>query len=129
MTASMPPFVTASTGIDALSHAIEAICSPYAMPQTDAYAFSAIRLIVKHLGPAVADGSNMEAREGMAMAALEAGLAMNANTAGIHALGHQLSSQYGVVHGVAMGIMAPILMEFNTIACAERMVDIAEALG
>lgn len=127
--ASMPSAVTASTGIDALSHAIEAVCSPYAMPQTDVFAFSAIKRIVKHIGPAVADGSNMEAREGMAMAALEAGLSMNANTGGIHALGHQLSSQYDIPHGVAMGIMMPILMDFNTIACVDRMADIAAALG
>ncbi len=129
LTASMPPVITAATGMDALSHAIEAVCSPYAMPQTDAYAFSAIKLVVKHLGPAVADGSNMEAREGMAMAALEAGLAMNANTGGVHALGHQLSSQYGIHHGVAMGIMMPVVMDFNTIACLDQMKDIAKAMG
>ncbi len=128
-TVSMPPVITSATGMDALSHAIEAVCSPYAMPQTDAYAFSAIKLVVKHLGPAVADGSNMEAREGMAMAALEAGLAMNANTGGVHALGHQLSSQYGIHHGVAMGIMMPIVMEFNSIACPDQMVKIAKAMG
>jgi len=129
LAASMPPSVTAATGMDALSHAIEAVCSPYAMPQTDAFAFSAIRLIVKHIGPAVADGSNMEAREGMAMAALEAGLTMNANCGGIHALGHQLSTQYGIQHGVAMGIMMPIVMNFNTIACVDRIADIAVAMG
>ncbi len=129
LSASMPPATTAATGMDALSHAIEAVCSPYAMPQTDAFAFSATRLIVKHLGPAVADGCNMAAREGMAMAALEAGLSMNANCGGVHALGHQLSTQYGIQHGVAMGIMLPILMTFNTIACPDRMVDIAIAMG
>ncbi|MBT3178285.1 MAG: iron-containing alcohol dehydrogenase [Desulfobacula sp.] len=128
-TISMPPVITAATGMDALSHAVEAVCSPWAMPQTDAYAFSAIKLVVKHLGPAVADGSNMAAREGMAMAALEAGLAMNANTGGVHALGHQLSSQYGIPHGVAMGIMMPIVMGFNTIACNDQMVEIAHAMG
>lgn len=129
LTASMPPGITAATGMDALSHAVEAICSPYAMPQTDAYAFSAIRLVVKHLGAAVADGSNMAAREGMAMAALEAGLAMNANTGGVHALGHQLSTQYGIPHGVAMGMMMPVIMDFNTIACLDQMADIAVAMG
>jgi alcohol dehydrogenase len=129
LSASMPPSTTAATGMDALSHAIEAVCSPYAMPQTDAFAFSAIRLIIKHIGPAVADGSNMEAREGMAMAAFEAGLSMNANCGGVHALGHQLSTQYGIQHGVAMGIMMPIVMNFNTIACVDRMVDIAIAMG
>jgi alcohol dehydrogenase class IV len=71
----------------------------------------------------------MEAREGMAMAALEAGLSMNANCGGVHALGHQLSTQYGIQHGVAMEIMMPILMNFNTIACLYRMADIAIAMG
>ena len=129
MTVSMPPHVTAATGMDALSHAIEAYCSPYAMPQTDAFALSAIKLIVKNIGPAVADGSNMEAREGMAMGALEAGLSMNAWCGGVHALGHQLSTQYGMPHGMAMGLMMPFVMNFNMIACVGRFVDIAVAMG
>ena len=129
MTASMPHYVTAVTGIDALSHSIEAIVSPYAMHQTDAFAFSSIKLIMKHIGPAVADGSNMEAREGMAMAAMEAGLAMNASCGGVHALGHQFSTQYGIPHGTAMGIMMPIIMNFNLIACPDLYADIATAMG
>ena len=129
MTASMPPLVTASTGMDALSHAIEAIVSPYAIPQTDAFAFSAIRLIMKHIGPAVSDGSNIEAREGMAMAAMEAGLSMNAWCGGVHALGHQLTTQYGMPHGMAMGLMMPVVMNFNLIARLDRFIDIAIAMG
>jgi alcohol dehydrogenase class IV len=112
-----------------LSHAIEAIVSPFAMPQTDALAFSAVKLIVDNIGPAVANGSNMAARENMAMAALEAGLAGNAWVGGIHALGHQLSTQYGMAHGVAIGIMMPYVMNFNLIACIDRFKDIAIAMG
>ena len=129
MTVSMPPQVTATTGMDALSHAIEAYCSPIAMPQTDALALSSFALIAKHLGPAVADGSNLQAREGMSLASLQAGLCMNAWCGGVHALGHQLSSQYGLPHGLAMAIMMPVVMEFNLIACMDRMADIARALG
>jgi len=130
MMVSMPPLVTAATGMDALSHAIEAYCSPWAMPQTDAVAMAAIRLIVKYLGPAVANGSNMEAREGMAMGSLEAGMAFSsAGCGGIHALGHQLSTQCEMPHGMAMAIMMPPVMKFNIIACIDRFVDIAVAMG
>jgi alcohol dehydrogenase len=129
MTASMPPKVTASTGMDALSHAVEAYCSPYAMTQTDILALSAITKVAENLGPAVANGADMKAREGMAMASMEGGLCMNAWCGAVHALGHQLSSQFGMPHGMAMAIMMPPVMEFNTIACMDRMVDIAKALG
>jgi len=130
MTVSMPPLLTAATGMDALSHAVEAYCNVAAMPQTDALAMAAIRLIAKHLGPAAANGSNIEAREGMAMASLEAGMAFSsAGCGGIHALGHQLSSQCGMPHGMAMAIMMPPLMKFNLIACVDRLADIAAAMG
>jgi alcohol dehydrogenase len=128
--ASMPPIITAGTGMDALSHAVEAYCSPYAMPQTDLFALEAIRLIVEHIGPATANGDDMEAREGMALGSLMAGNAFNsAGCGGIHALGHQLSSQYSMHHGMAMGMMMPYLMEFNSIACMERLGKIAAAMG
>ena len=129
MTSTMPPSLTADTGIDALCHAIEAYCSPFGMPQADVFALAAIRLIVKHLGPAVADGSNMDAREGMAMGALQAGLAMNAGCGGIHALGLQLTSKYGIPHGRTLAIMMPVVMRYNMIACVDRFIDIAEAMG
>ncbi len=130
MMASMPPLMTASSGVDALSHAVEAYCTPYAMPQTDVLALAAIKLIVQHLGPAVADGTNMAAREGMAMGSLVAGMAFSsAGCGGIHALGHQLSTQCGMPHSMAMGIMMPPVMEYNIISCMDRMIDIAIAMG
>ena len=129
MTSTMPPSLTADTGIDALSHAIEAYCSPYGTPQTDLFALGAIKRIVRYLGVAVADGSNMNAREGMAMGALQAGLAMNAGCGGIHALGLQLTSKYGIPHGRTLAILMPIVMNYNLIACVDRFIDIAEAMG
>jgi alcohol dehydrogenase len=129
MTTSMPPQVTATTGMDALSHAIEAYCSPYAMSQTDALALSTIKLVVENLEVAVADGTNLKAREAMSIAAMQGGLCINANLGGVHALGHQLSSQYNIPHGMAMSIMMPVIMEFNIGVCTDRMVDIARALG
>lgn len=129
MTSTMPPSLTADTGIDALCHAIEAYCTPYGMPQADVFALEAIKLVVKHLGPAVADGSNIDAREGMAMGALQAGLAMNAGCGGIHALGLQLTSKYGIPHGRTLAIMMPGVMRYNLLACVDRFVDIAKAMG
>jgi alcohol dehydrogenase class IV len=129
MTSTMPPSLTADTGIDALCHAIEAYCSPYGMPQTDLFALEAIKLVVRHLGPAVADGSNMNAREGMAMGALQAGLAMNAGCGGAHALGLQLTSKYGIPHGRTLAIVMPLVMNYNLIACVDRFIDIAKAMG
>jgi alcohol dehydrogenase class IV len=129
MTVSMPPQVTAGTGMDALCHAIEAVTSPYAIPQTDLYAFSAIERIVASIGPAVANGENLDAREQMSLAAMEAGLSMNAWCGGVHALGHQLSTQYGMAHGMAMGLMMPYVMRFNLMACPDLYARIARALG
>lgn len=129
MSSTMPPSLTAYTGIDALCHAIEAYCTPYGMPQTDVFALEAIKLVVKHLGSAVTDGSNMDAREGMAMGALQAGLAMNAGCGGIHALGLQLTSKYGIPHGRTLAIMMPVVMRYNMTACVDRFIDIAKAMG
>ncbi len=129
LTESMPSPLTAASGMDALSHAIEAYCSPYAMPQTDALALAAMKLIVKHIGSATANGSDMEAREGMAMGSLMAGMSMNAWCGAVHALGHQLSTQYGMPHGMAMAVMMPVVMKFNMIACVDRLADIAAAMG
>lgn len=129
MSASMPPKVTAATGMDALSHAIEAYLSPYAMNQTDIFSLSAITLIVENLKIAVEVGDNLTARGAMALASTQAGLCMNAWCGGVHALGHQLSSQYGIPHGVAMAIMMPVVMEFNTEACVDRMAMIAKVMG
>ena len=128
MTVSMPPRVTAATGMDALSHAIEGYLSPYAMNQTDIYALSSIALVAKNLKIAVEDGDDLTARSGMALASTQAGLCMNAWCGGVHALGHQLSSQYGIPHGESMAIMMPVVMEFNANVCVERMAEIAKVM-
>ena len=130
MMVSMPPTVTAATGLDALSHAIDAYCSVGAMPQTDAVALSAIKFIVKNLGPAIANDNNVEAREGMAMGSLLGGVAINsAGCAGTHALGQQITAQYDIPHGITMGIMMPYIMKFNMNACLDRHADITVAMG
>lgn len=129
MTMSMPPKVTAVTGMDALSHAVEAYCSPDAMSQTDALALSTIKLVAENIEAVVANGADLMARGAMSLAAMQGGLCINANLGGVHALGHQLSSQYNIPHGLAMSIMMPVIMKFNMVACIDRMVDIARALG
>jgi alcohol dehydrogenase len=129
MTVSMPPKLTASTGFDALIHAIEAYYHRYKMAQTDLYAISAIKRIFTYLGRAIANGRDIEAREQMLLGAMEAGFAMNTGCALIHSSGLQLTSKFGLSHGETLAIMAGPVMRFNTMACVDRMIDIAEAMA
>lgn len=93
------------------------------------YAITAIRRIFKYLGRAVAYGEDMEAREQLLLGAKEAGFAMNTGCALIHSSGLQLTSKYGLSHGEARAIMAAPVMRFNTTACTEKMIGVAEAMG
>ncbi|HEY9855368.1 MAG TPA: iron-containing alcohol dehydrogenase [Stenomitos sp.] len=125
-----PPALTAATGMDALTHAVEAYVSTAATPITDACALQAIRLIAKYLRPAVANGQNLEARDRMAYAEYLAGMAFNNASLGyVHACAHQLGGFYNLPHGVCNAILLPHVCEFNLIACPERFADIAVALG
>lgn len=130
MTASMPPKVTAATGMDALTHAIESYTSNKATPQTDLYALEAIRLTAKHLRRAVSCGSDENAREGMALASVFAGISLaNAGVGAVHALAYPLGGQLGVAHGVANALLLPYVMEFNIVGYMEKFIHVAEALG
>ena len=129
LTVSMPPSLTAATGYDALIHGLEAYYHRYKMPQTDMYAISALRRIFKYLGRAVANGNDMEAREQMLLGAMESGMAMNTGCALIHSSGLQLTSKFGLAHGETLAIMAGPVMRFNTMACVDRMIDVAKAMG
>jgi len=129
MTVSMPSKLTASTGFDAMIHGLEAYYHRYKMPQTDMYALTAMKRIAKFLGRAVANGNDMEAREQMLLGAMEAGFAMNTGCALIHSSGLQLTSKFGLSHGETLAIMAGPVMRFNSMACTDRMIDVAEALG
>jgi alcohol dehydrogenase len=126
----MPPALTAATGMDALTHAVEAYVSTIATPITDACAIKAIELIAKFLRPAVANGTNLEARDKMAYAEYLAGMAFNNASLGyVHAMAHQLGGFYNLPHGVCNAILLPEVSAFNKIACPERFADIAVALG
>ncbi len=130
LTLSVPPGVTAATGMDALSHAVEAYTSQNASPMTDLYALEAVRLIGTHLRTAVANGNDLAAREGMAKASFYAGIAIgNAGTNIVHALAYPLQGQHRITHGVANSLLLPYGMEFNALSNLRKFGAIAEALG
>ena len=130
MMVGMPPALTAATGMDALTHAVEAYVSIIATPVTDSAALMAIKLISENLRNAVANGQNMEARDKMAYAEFLAGMAFNNASLGyVHAMAHQLGGFYNLPHGVCNAILLPHVERFNLIASPERFVDIAMAMG
>ena len=125
-----PPALTAATGMDALTHAVEAYVSTIATPITDACALQAIKLIADYLQPAVANGQNLEARDKMAYAEYLAGMAFNNASLGyVHSMAHQLGGFYNLPHGVCNAILLPAVCEFNVIACPKRFADVAVAMG
>ena len=126
----MPPALTAATGLDALTHAIEAYVSTDATPITDALAIQAIKIIPQYLPKAVANGQDIEAREQMVYAQSLAGMAFNNASLGyVHAIAHQFGGFYNYPHGVCNAILLPHVCKFNLIAREERFADIAVALG
>ncbi len=126
----MPPALTAATGMDALTHAVEAYVSTIATPVTDACALQAIRLIATNLRAAVANGTDMLARDNMAYAEYLAGMAFNNASLGyVHAMAHQLGGFYDLPHGVCNAILLPHVERFNLIAKVDRFVEIAKAMG
>jgi len=130
LTVTMPPEVTAGTGMDALSQAVETVTSLAATPLTDALALTAVQLVGKWLKVAYSKGGNIEARSGMAMAATLSGLAFGS---GKLTLGHSLAQTFGplrnIPHGVSCGIALPYTMEFYLPAIPEKLFLIAEAMG
>ncbi|WP_269935385.1 L-threonine dehydrogenase [Serratia liquefaciens] len=128
--AGMPKGLTAATGMDALTHAIEAYVSSAANPITDACALKAVTMIAESLRGAVADGHDMQARENMAYAQFLAGMAFNNASLGyVHAMAHQLGGFYDLPHGVCNAVLLPHVQEFNASVCASRLKDIAAAMG
>jgi alcohol dehydrogenase len=126
----MPPALTAATGMDALTHAIEAYVSTLATPVTDACALKAIEMIAGNLRAAVANGQDMAARDKMCYAQYMAGMAFNNASLGhVHAMAHQLGGFYDLPHGVCNAILLPHVERFNMIAKMDRFVDIAKAMG
>jgi phosphonate metabolism-associated iron-containing alcohol dehydrogenase len=130
LTATLPPYFTATTGMDALSHAMESFWNKNHNPVSDVYALEAVRRIVQSLPLAVAEPTNREARTRMLLGALLAGLAFsNTKTAAAHSLSYPMTLHYGVVHGQASSITLPALLKFNAEASLPRMVELASAVG
>ncbi|QXI35715.1 L-threonine dehydrogenase [Pseudomonas promysalinigenes] len=126
---AMPKGLTAATGMDALTHAIEAYVSTAATPITDACALKAISLISQNLRQAVHDGSDLVARENMAYAQFLAGMAFNNASLGyVHAMAHQLGGYYDLPHGVCNAVLLPHVQRFNATVCAARLRDVAKAM-
>lgn len=130
LTVKMPAGLTAATGMDALTHAIEAYVSTDATPITDACALQTIRLVSQNLRAAVANGEDIDARNNMCYAQFLGGMAFNNASLGyVHAIAHQLGGFYNLPHGVCNAVLLPHVERFNLIAKPERFVDIAIALG
>ena len=130
LTWTVPPHVTADTGMDALTHCIEAYTNRFAHPAIDIYALQGIRLISANLEKAVSDGSNREAREALALGSLYGGLCLGpVNTAAVHALSYPLGGEFHIPHGLSNAILLPSVMRFNAEACPDRYADVAIALG
>lgn len=126
----MPPSLTAATGMDALTHAIEAYVSTNANPLTDAAATMAIQMITHYLPKAVANGNYMKARDKMAYAQYLAGIAFNNASLGyVHAMAHQLGGFYNLPHGVCNAILLPYVESYNLIGNMNRFRDVAQAMG
>lgn len=126
----MPPSLTASTGMDALTHAIEAYVSTDANPLTDAAAIMAIKMIAHYLPKAVANGNYMKARDKMVYAQYLAGIAFNNASLGyVHAMAHQLGGFYNLPHGVCNAILLPYVESYNLIGNMNRFRDVAQAMG
>lgn len=122
----LPPSITAATGIDALTHAIEAFVGNWATEYTDGMALSAVGLIFENLRVAYGDGRNLEARERMSLASTYAGIAFTrANVGYVHAIAHQFGGRYHTPHGLANAIVLPHVLKFSRPAIVERLARLA----
>ncbi|DBB12146.1 hypothetical protein WJX82_003839 [Trebouxia sp. C0006] len=126
----MPKGLTAATGMDALTHAIEAYVSTASTPVTDACALHAMKLVANYLRTAVHHGDNIEARDMMSYAEFLAGMAFNSASLGyVHAMAHQLGGFYNLPHGVCNAVLLPSVQEYNAKYVPELFIDIAQAMG
>ncbi|MED4602093.1 iron-containing alcohol dehydrogenase [Paenibacillus validus] len=130
LTVSVPPAVTAATGMDALVHAVESYTAQRASELTDGIALHAIQLISRSIRTAVYNGKNIQAREDMAMGSLMAGISLgNAGVGAVHALAYPLGGKFKVPHGVANSLLLPYVMKYNVLANLEKFAQVAKALG
>lgn len=130
LTLTVPPSVTAATGMDALVHAVESYTAIRAGELTDGIALQAIKLISRSLRKAVYNGKDLKAREDMAMGSLLAGISLgNAGVGAVHALAYPLGGKFKVPHGVANSLLLPFVMKYNAVADLEKFAEVAKAMG
>jgi alcohol dehydrogenase class IV len=130
LTVSLPKEITAATGIDALTHCMEAYTNKFAQPFIDLFAVKGMELIAAHIVEAVQNGTDIHAREQVAMGSLLGGFCLGpVNTAGVHALSYPLGSTFHLPHGLSNALLLPFVMEFNLVAEPTRYAEVAVALG
>ncbi len=130
LTVSLPKSITAATGIDALTHCLEAYTNKFAHPFVDLYALEGVRLIAKYLKRACDNGSDLEARAQVALGSMYGGMCLGpVNTAAVHALSYPLGVEYHIPHGLSNALLLPYVMEYNIEADASKYERIAEVLG
>jgi alcohol dehydrogenase class IV len=130
LTMELPAYVTAFTGMDALTHCIEAFANRNAQPMTDHLALEGVRLIGKYLLKAVKHGDDLEARSKVALGSLYGGMCLGpVNTAAVHALAYPLGSDFKIAHGISNALLLPYVMEYNLPEATARYAEIALALG
>lgn len=130
LTVTVPPFVTAATGVDAMAHCVEAYTSKRAHPVIDAYALKGIELVGKYLKRAVEDGSDIEARSGLALAALYGGVCLGpVNTTAGHAISYPLGTRHKLAHGIANALIFPHTLAANAAVVPEKTAAVLAALG
>jgi len=128
--AGLPPHITAATGMDALTHAVESYIAVTATAQTERYAMIAVRLIFANLERAYRDGSDLTARSAMALASFYAGMAFSRTSVGyVHAIAHNLGAKYGTPHGWANALVLPHVLEFSADAAGPRLAALADMIG
>ena len=127
---TLPKSLTASTGLDALTHAIEGLITKGAWEMSDMFEIKAIEMIARYLETAVNEPTNAEARNGMAVAQYIAGMAFsNVGLGVVHGMAHPLGAIFDIPHGVANAVLLPVIMEFNAPAALDKYVDIAKAMN
>lgn len=126
----LPPAVTAATGMDALTHAVEAYLSRIAIPETDRQALEAVSLIMRHLPRVMANGQDVDSRQLVSWAAFRAGQALNRAGLGyVHGIAHNFGAYYHTPHGWANAIVLPYVLEYSKPACSDRLANLARASG
>ena len=130
LTTALPPAVTAATGLDALTHCMEAYTNKFALPFIDMYAYEGMRLIAANIVTAVKNGADEEARTHVAMGSMLGGFCLGpVNTAAVHALSYPLGSMFHLAHGLSNALLLPYVMEYNLPAAIDKYASVAIALG